>query len=276
MYRNGIIFATHLKTLKMKKITVIVFALTSVFLASCGGGGNDAAREQAIKDSLAQVERQKAIDDSIAAANAPKDIVETAINAGKFSTLAKALETAGLVETLKGTGPFTVFAPTDAAFSALPKGTLDNLMKPGNEEALRNVLLYHVVEGKLMASDVASVRELTTVNGSSARISSSNGKVMIDKAEITETDIECSNGEIHVINAVILPPRGAANRPNTTRNNTTKKDEPKKDESKTGTTIDLNKGKDGGNAIDLNKGKTGGGAGNEGQIDLSKGKKKTN
>lgn len=256
----------------MKKLTIIAFALSALYLASCGGG-NDAAREQAIKDSLARVERQKAIDDSIALANAPKNIVETAINAGKFSTLVKAIEAANLVETLSGAGPFTVFAPTDAAFSALPKGALDNLLKPENVNDLSALLTYHVVGGNLAAADVASVKEVATLNGASAKISSKDGKVFIDKAEIVETDIAASNGTVHVINAVIMPPKGKASG---SRPNTTKKDEPKKEESKTGNTIDLNKGKDGGNTIDLNKGKTGGAAGSEGQIDLSKGKKKTN
>lgn len=256
----------------MKKLTIIAFALSSIYLASCGGG-NDAARDQAIKDSLAQVERQKAIDDSIALANAPKDVVETAVNAGKFSTLAKALEAANLVETLKGAGPFTVFAPTDAAFSALPKGALENLLKPENVADLTSLLTYHVVSGNLAAADVASVKEVSTLNGAMAKINAKDGKVSIDKAEITETDIACSNGTIHVINAVIMPAKGkSGSRPTTT----SKKDEPKKDESKTGNTIDINKGKGGANTIDMNKGKTGGGAGSEGQIDLSKGKKKTN
>lgn len=255
----------------MKKLTIIVFALSALYLASCGGG-NDAARELAIKDSIANVERQKAIDDSIALANAPKDVVETAINAGKFSTLAKALGAANLVETLKGAGPFTVFAPTDAAFSALPQGALDNLLKPENINDLTALLTYHVASGNMAAADVASVKEISTLNGASAKISSKDGKVYIDKAEITETDIACSNGVIHVINSVIMPPKGKSG----TKPNTPKKDVIKKDESKTGTTIDINKGKQGTNTIDLNKGKTGGGAGSDGQIDLSKGKKKTN
>jgi len=133
------------------------------------------------------------------------NIVETAIAAGNFSTLVAAVKAAGLVETLSGPGPFTVFAPTDDAFKALPAGTVDTLLKPENKAQLVSVLTYHVVSGKADAAAVTSKKEWKTVEGSSAHIASANG-AMIENAKITKTDIECSNGYIHVIDAVILPP----------------------------------------------------------------------
>ncbi len=131
-----------------------------------------------------------------------KDIVDTAVAAGQFTTLVTAVKEAGLVDVLKGDGPFTVFAPTDAAFAALPPGTLDKLL--ADKEALRAVLTYHVVPGKLMASDVVSKAALATVEGSEARIDTSSG-VKIAGADVVKTDIVCSNGVIHVIDRVIIP-----------------------------------------------------------------------
>jgi uncharacterized surface protein with fasciclin (FAS1) repeats len=135
---------------------------------------------------------------------AKKDIIETAVAAGNFKTLATALTEAGLIETLKGEGPFTVFAPTDEAFAKIPKATLDNLLK--NKEQLTKVLLYHVVAGKVMSSDVVKVSSAKTVEGSSAKISVNGKTVMVDKAKVTSVDIEASNGVIHVIDSVIMPP----------------------------------------------------------------------
>ena len=132
------------------------------------------------------------------------DIVDTAI-AGKFNTLVAAVKAAGLVETLKGKGPFTVFAPTDEAFAKLPKGTLEDLLKPANKEKLQNILKYHVVSGKVMASDVVKLHEAKTVEGQNVTIKATDGKVMVDAAHVTKTDIMASNGVIHVIDAVILP-----------------------------------------------------------------------
>ncbi len=134
-----------------------------------------------------------------------KDIVETAVAAGSFNTLAAALKAAGLVETLKGKGPFTVFAPTDEAFKKLPAGTLENLLKPENKAQLAGILTYHVVSGKVMAADVKAGK-VKTVQGSEATIMVMGKSVMIDKANIVKTDIVTSNGVIHVIDAVILPP----------------------------------------------------------------------
>ena len=135
-----------------------------------------------------------------------KDIVDTAIAAGSFTTLAKALQAAGLVDTLKGKGPFTVFAPTDAAFAKLPAGTLEELLKPENKAKLQAILTYHVVPGKVMASQVTGLTSAKTVNGKSLRIAVKDGKVMIDDAHVVKTDIVTSNGVIHVIDSVVLPP----------------------------------------------------------------------
>lgn len=131
------------------------------------------------------------------------DIVDTAVSAGSFNTLVKAVQAAGLVETLKGPGPFTVFAPTDEAFAKLPAGTLESLL--ANPEQLKKVLTYHVVAGKVMAADVVKLKEAKTVQGSAARIKVSGGTVTIDNAKVVKTDIVCDNGVIHVIDTVILP-----------------------------------------------------------------------
>ncbi len=142
---------------------------------------------------------------SIPAARAePKaDIVDTAIAAGHFNTLAKALTEAGLVDTLKGKGPFTVFAPTDEAFAKLPKGALDALLK--DKKKLTAVLTYHVVAGKVMAADVTKLKTAKTVNGASVKIASKGGAVTIDGAKVTQADIEATNGVIHVIDTVLMP-----------------------------------------------------------------------
>jgi uncharacterized surface protein with fasciclin (FAS1) repeats len=134
-----------------------------------------------------------------------KDIVETAVAAGDFKTLVAALKAAGLVDTLKGPGPFTVFAPTDEAFAKLPAGTVDDLLKPENHDKLVAILTYHVVPGKVMAKDVVKLHEAKTVNGKDVKIMAEGGKVMVDNANVTKTDIVCSNGVIHVIDSVILP-----------------------------------------------------------------------
>lgn len=132
-----------------------------------------------------------------------KDIIETAAAAGSFKTLLAAVEAAGLTETLKGTGPFTVFAPTDEAFAKLPAGPVEALLK--DPKKLAAILTYHVVSGKVMASQVVGLKSAKTVNGQEVSIKVANGKVMIDNAKVVSTDIATSNGVIHVIDAVILP-----------------------------------------------------------------------
>jgi len=137
---------------------------------------------------------------------AGNDIVDTAVSAGQFNTLAAALGAAGLVQTLKGPGPFTVFAPTDDAFAKLPAGTVENLLKPENKDQLTAILTYHVVPGKVMAADVVKLDEAKTVNGKMIDVSVMGDKVMTNDATVTKTDIQASNGVIHVIDSVILPP----------------------------------------------------------------------
>ena len=135
-----------------------------------------------------------------------KDIVDTAVAAKSFTTLAKALTAADLIATLKGPGPFTVFAPTDEAFAKLPADTLNNLLKPENKAMLRRVLTYHVVPGKVMASDVVKVSSAKAVSGDTLSIKVSGGAVTVDKARVVKTDIGASNGVIHVVDTVLLPP----------------------------------------------------------------------
>lgn len=133
------------------------------------------------------------------------DIVDVAISAGTFETLVAAVKAADLVDVLKGDGPFTVFAPTDEAFAKLPAGTVAELLKPENKEKLVAVLTYHVVPGRVMAKDVASLKEAKTVQGQSLEVSIKDGAAMVDDAKIVKTDIAASNGIIHVIDRVVLP-----------------------------------------------------------------------
>jgi uncharacterized surface protein with fasciclin (FAS1) repeats len=132
------------------------------------------------------------------------DIVDTAVAAGSFKTLVTAVKAAGLVDTLKGAGPFTVFAPTDEAFAKLPAGTVEGLLK--DTEKLKAILTYHVVSGKVMAADVVKLKSAKTVEGQSVKISVKGDKVMVGAATVVKTDIVCDNGVIHVIDTVILPP----------------------------------------------------------------------
>jgi uncharacterized surface protein with fasciclin (FAS1) repeats len=140
-----------------------------------------------------------------AAFAADMDIVDTAVGAGSFTTLAAALTAAGLVETLKGPGPFTVFAPTDAAFAALPAGTVEDLLKPENKDKLIAILTYHVVAGKVMSTDLTEGMKAATVNGAEITITLDGG-AKVNGATISTADIVASNGVIHVIDSVILPP----------------------------------------------------------------------
>lgn len=143
---------------------------------------------------------------AVFAGSAKQDIVDTAVNAGTFETLVAAVSAADLVDTLKSEGPFTVFAPTDEAFAALPEGTVEELLLPENKEQLIAVLTYHVVPGKVMSTDLSDDMTAATVQGSDITIDLDNG-VMVNEATVTAADIETSNGVIHVIDAVILPPQ---------------------------------------------------------------------
>lgn len=158
--------------------------------------------------SFANAQSDKKSDGSSTAVKtmeAKADIVDTAVKAGKFNTLVAAVKAAGLVETLKGEGPFTVFAPTDEAFSKIPKETIQELLKPESKEKLTAILTYHVVPGKVMAADVVKVKEAKTANGKSVKVTVSEEGVMIGKAKVVKTDIECGNGVIHIIDSVIMP-----------------------------------------------------------------------
>jgi uncharacterized surface protein with fasciclin (FAS1) repeats len=173
-----------------------VAALSIAMLAACSGEKSDEAMSAA--DSVAAA--------PLADAPVPKDIVETAIAAGTFNTLAKALTAAGLVETLKGAGPFTVLAPTDEAFAKIPAKDLDALL--ADKAALTKVLMYHVIAGNVPASTVTTLAEATSLEGSMIAIKVVDGKVVLNGAsEVTATDIAASNGVIHVINTVLMPPK---------------------------------------------------------------------
>lgn len=138
-------------------------------------------------------------------AKATKDIVDTAVDAGSFTTLVTAVKAAGLVDTLKGKGPFTVFAPTDEAFAKLPKGTVEDLLKPENKAKLAAILTYHVVPGKILSKDIAGKKtDVTTVQGSKLSVDATSG-VKVDKATVTTADVMTSNGVIHIIDTVVMP-----------------------------------------------------------------------
>ena len=171
----------------MKRMTFVLSLAAAMGLMAIGTG-------------FAQDSKQKE-----KAAKDVKDIVDTAVDAGAFKTLAAALKAADLIDTLKGKGPFTVFAPTDEAFEKLPKGTVEDLLKPENKKKLVSILTYHVVAGQVMAADVVKLKEAKTVEGSKVKIEVKDGKVKVNDANVVKTDILCKNGVIHIIDAVILP-----------------------------------------------------------------------
>ena len=175
-------------------------AATLLVLAACSNKARDDAAKM---DSAAPAAAPAMVGD---AATAPKDIIETAATAGTFNTLAKALTAAGLVETLKGAGPYTVLAPTDEAFAKIPPKDLDALL--ANKEMLTKVLKYHVISGNVPSAQVASMTEATTLEGGKLEIKVVDGKVMLNgKVQVTSPDIAASNGTIHVINTVLMPPK---------------------------------------------------------------------
>ncbi len=172
-------------------------AVTAFSLATVAALGCEATAEQAPAAPAPTAAADKAA--------GQKDIVDTAVAAGSFKTLAAALKAAGLVDTLKGEGPFTVFAPTDEAFAKLPAGTLDTLLKPENKEKLKAILTYHVVPSKAMAKDLKDGQEVKTVNGKEVAVRIDGSKVMVGDATVSKADIATSNGVIHVIDSVLLP-----------------------------------------------------------------------
>lgn len=186
----------------MKKLSVIL-CLALLSSTAFGDRHGRTARRTCSASSAVTVAHARPVHTSMPVA--ASDIVDTAVSAGSFKTLVTAVKAAGLVETLKGKGPFTVFAPTDEAFAKLPAGTVESLLKPENKDKLVAILTYHVVPGKVMAADVVKVKEAKTVQGQSVAVTVSDKGVKIDNANVIKTDIGCSNGVIHVIDQVILP-----------------------------------------------------------------------
>lgn len=194
-----------MKTLK------ISFILLAFITFGCGGGGTSSSSEEETAESGTDTteettDAQSSSSDMESMSEEPaQDVVDLAIATENLSTLVTAVQAAELVETLKGEGPFTVFAPTNAAFGALPEGTLEDLLKPENKDQLAAVLTYHVVAGKVMSGDLSDGMTATTVNGNDITISVGEG-VQINGANVTTADVEASNGVVHIIDAVILPP----------------------------------------------------------------------
>lgn len=184
----------------MKKALLSLFSMT--LFVSCQQLGAPVANDMTL--AVEQTPVSEATPVPAESPAAAMDIVDTAVAAGNFTTLARALTAANLVETLKGEGPFTVFAPTDEAFAALPEGTLDSLL--ANPEELAKVLTYHVVSGDVSSETVVTLDSATTVQGSTVDIMVNDGKVMVNNATVTQADIKTSNGTIHVIDTVLLPP----------------------------------------------------------------------
>jgi uncharacterized surface protein with fasciclin (FAS1) repeats len=176
-------------------VALVLAAVSFPAAAQCQSAGLAAAGDGVRVAHAAPVE----------ARHADKDIVETAVAAGKFKTLAAALQAADLVTALKGDGPFTVFAPTDEAFAKLPKGTVEDLLKPENKAKLAAILKYHVVKGEVKADKVVTLENATTLLGQRVDIKVEESTVRVDKAKVTKTDIACSNGVIHVIDTVLMP-----------------------------------------------------------------------
>jgi transforming growth factor-beta-induced protein len=174
----------------------VVLSVAAMLLAASSAA---VAGEKCAKNSVTSVAYKK---------EKKLDIVDTAVKAGSFKTLAAALKAAGLVDTLKGKGPFTVFAPTDEAFEKLPSGTIETLLKPGNKDKLVGILTYHVVAGNVKAADVVKLKSAKTVQGADVKITVADGKVMVNDANVVKTDIACVNGVIHVIDTVLLPKEG--------------------------------------------------------------------
>ena len=162
-------------------------------------------KTQVIKTDIAASNGVIHVIDSVLLPPTKKDIVDTAVSTNMFNTLVAAVKAAGLVDTLKGDGPFTVLAPTDEAFSKLPKGTVETLLKPENKDMLVKILTYHVIPGNVKAAQVVTLKSAKTVQGSKVKIKAKKGKVMINNAKVIKTDVEASNGTIHVIDTVLIP-----------------------------------------------------------------------
>ena len=188
--RNGEIIMIRLRT---------TFALAAIPLAACS---SDDTTSDGNPPESGQPQGGSG---QTAPQTATADIVQTASEAGQFTTLIAAVQAAGLEDTLRGPGPFTVFAPTDEAFAKLPAGTLDTLLKPENREQLASILTYHVIAGKVPSSEAVKLTSAKTVNGKELKLDASSGSLKVDNATVAKADIEASNGIIHVIDTVVLP-----------------------------------------------------------------------
>lgn len=192
----------------MKKLITIL--LLAMFAAACGGKAEmpDENKMAEEANKAAEEEQKKMEEQAKAEADEAMkmDVVDTAVAAGNFTTLVNALTAAELVEALKAEGPFTVFAPTDEAFAALPEGTLESLMKPEGKEKLQQILKYHVVPAKVMAADVQTMEADTLAGAKAPVVVAEDGTVTYAGAKVTQTDIDATNGVIHVIDAVVMPP----------------------------------------------------------------------
>ena len=191
----------------MFKKIVLLSAVSALVLSACAGAATPAptAVPPTAVPPTAAPKPTDAPKPTAVPVMEKKDIVDTAVGAGTFKTLAAALTAAGLVDTLKGKGPFTVFAPTDDAFAKLPKGTVEDLLKPENKAKLVSILTFHVVAGSVKAADVVKLTSAKTVEGTDVKIKVDGANVMVNDAKVTKTDIEASNGVIHVIDTVIMP-----------------------------------------------------------------------
>ncbi len=178
----------------LRFLSLAVATVATAFLASCG----NAPKDEAVEETTVEVVEEVPVE-------APKTVVDIAIGSPDHTTLVAAVTAAGLVETLSGTGPFTVFAPTNAAFAALPAGTVDNLLKPESKDKLTSILTYHVVSGNVMAAGLSDGQVVKTLNGQDLKVSIKDGKVMINGATVTAADLVGSNGVVHVVDGVLLP-----------------------------------------------------------------------
>ncbi|HSF54112.1 MAG TPA: fasciclin domain-containing protein [Algoriphagus sp.] len=179
---------------KIKFLTLAVAVTASAFIMSCSG-----PKEETVEETMEVVEEPAPV------VEAPKTVVDIAVGSADHTTLVTAVTAAGLVETLSGAGPFTIFAPTNAAFAALPAGTVETLLKPESKDKLTGILTYHVVAGNVMAADLTDGQKVPTLNGQELTVSIKDGVVMINGAKVTAADLAGSNGVIHVVDAVILP-----------------------------------------------------------------------
>lgn len=193
------------KPKNIMKILKYLFLVPAIILFACGGSSSQNYEDTVSEEATEETMEEPAEEAAMEAEEAAKDIVALAMETDALSTLVSAVKAADLVETLQGDGPFTVFAPTNEAFAALPEGTLDNLLKPENKDQLVAILTYHVVSGKVMSTDLSDGMKAATVNEAEVTISTTDG-AKVNGANVVTADVEASNGVVHVIDAVILPP----------------------------------------------------------------------